>query len=743
MLGEVLKQAISVPASIDVRTGRDVYLYPLILPADAEFLLLLVSSDESAGLAVEMSEGGGEALRKWKSIATATGRQTSIALPIRTLAEAPGTKYRLRIWSADRQGKPVRILASVPVPSRISEQSLSSGINIDAVPGITPPIAIARVTPDRPDVFNVGGVRSSSSADVPCQETKGDLIAAGGVFWLVKDITTGKHVSSVRIDGSRFILSPGGDAGAALVLPEEKTVSLDMAVLNNGPVISVVTSSAGQPGIRLLERSEAQSFQPSGLAMAAGPGSAVSVSLSPREPMTALWSAGMADPSIASPFDVHVHSEELSAPDKGTLSIGVTNGSIKSRAARVFGLPEGRMLLHLVLGEGMVGVLSKDDVVTDVLLDGGKPHEEILPLEDRDVNRLTLLQPASGEGYFRAELLPQMQGENFVVGPGRTFEKEELETGILRLRVLSGPETAGAPTVLHVRGADTDPLLITANGRVSKGDNIPVPPGGGTLLVHHRPGLLLIWMDDIDGDAGDLWGGAGQPEAADQSLPARVPLAGKAQLLRLNISEPLVLHLRAATPAVTIVRHEAGPSDSKQEAVIELQPEGCSQEVYLPKGVAEIGFRALAGRSLYGEATLTATAATPIGEGSGPEVILPSGGARVFSFQVKRKGPVGIGVRAEADVIEATLLDSSGIKLGAGVVQMRVLEPGNYLLTLKAPAAGPPLRARPALAGVEPPPTGPPPEVIREYVEKAAKTDEADMTTERKNEATNQEGSHP
>ncbi len=732
ILKEVMKPALAVPTQADVRPGNAVYLYPLALPDKAEFLVLSVRSGEAVGVAVEMPRKGVDnPASNWKTIATAVGRQTRIELPIPTLSEAPDRQYRLRVWSTDRRGSPVRIQVFAPTPTPLNEQSLSKGVTLDSAQGLTPPIAVARVSLDRPGVFRIDGVRASPYANVQCEEVKGNLVEAiGNVLWLVRDIAPEKSFSPARLTGSRFALPYGSDMGVALPLQSENSVFLDMAGPRSGPVLSVATSRAGQPGIRVMDRFEAPAFQPSDRAMAVGPHSALSVSLNPREPIIALWSAETKEPSASSPMDVRVHSVAISPPDKGILSPGANRGSVSPGSARAFDLAEGEKLLRIVLGEGLVGVLSRNNTVVDILWAAGNPSEEILPLANKDINRLTLLQPGSGEGHFAVDLLPGLPGEDSGLAPGGSIEKETMESGLLRLRILSGPETAGHSIMLRVRGADADAFLITTRGRVLRGSEIPVPPGGGTLFVHHKPGLILIWMDRTGEAASDLWRGFGTPKQTDVTLPARVALTGKAQLLRLNVPEPSVLHLRAATPAITIVKRGADASGP----IVEVHPDGCSLEVYLPKGPAELGLRALAGRSLYGEATMTTTSVTPIGEGPGPEVILPSGGARVFSFQVKRKGPVGIGVRAEADVVESILLDSSGKKVGTGVVQMPLLEPGNYFLILKAPADGPPLRARPALAGVEPPGTGPPPEILREYLEKA--------NTGRDNE-TDQEGGRP
>ena len=88
-------------------------------------------------------------------------------------------------------------------------------------------------------------------------------------------------------------------------------------------------------------------------------------------------------------------------------------------------------------------------------------------------------------------------------------------------------------------------------------------------------------------------------------------------------------------------------------------------------------------------------------------------------------------VHAGSDVVEIELYDRAGRRLPppegkstagknrGGVIQMPELTPGDYLLALRSPAGAAPVRARPALAGLVLPDTGPPADVIRKYLEEA------------------------
>ena len=150
-----------------------------------------------------------------------------------------------------------------------------------------------------------------------------------------------------------------------------------------------------------------------------------------------------------------------------------------------------------------------------------------------------------------------------------------------------------------------------------------------------------------------------------------------------------------------------------------LFAEGMDLNAYLPAGSSTITLLPAAGGMLAGAAKLFTTELTPIGEGLGEAVQLAPGDSRLFAFKVTREGKVGVGVRASAAGVATRLLDQYGATLGEGVVQMHELGPGVYLLAIENPADGPPVTARPAVVGIEPPDSGPPAEVVREYLERA------------------------
>jgi hypothetical protein len=270
---------------------------------------------------------------------------------------------------------------------------------------------------------------------------------------------------------------------------------------------------------------------------------------------------------------------------------------------------------------------------------------------------------------------------------------------------------------LHVRGAGAEVILLGRDGTVTRGADVAAGRGG-VALVRHGPGLLLAWLGGADDETASLWPSGQRPAPVKVAVPASVPLSGRFADLGVAGSGPRVLHLRTAVPLATLIHR---PDSSPDE--VEVHAEAGRLDAFLPAGESRLGLRSLAGAQLSGVAEITETPVTPIGEGLGPEVLLPAGGSRWFSFHVERKGPIGVGAHASSDVVEIELYDRSGHRLEAkaegGVVRMPELAPGDYLLSLSSPAASAPVKARPALAGLTLPDTGPPADVIRQYLQEA------------------------
>jgi hypothetical protein len=246
-------------------------------------------------------------------------------------------------------------------------------------------------------------------------------------------------------------------------------------------------------------------------------------------------------------------------------------------------------------------------------------------------------------------------------------------------------DVSGADGQLHVEGADL--VYLRSDGVLERGSALDIGPGG-IAWVRHGKGWYATWSDA---------GGPGPWPAAQNK---EVDLA------------PGVTHLEAEQPYALLV-------DVDGQRRVEWRPEGGAVDV-LARTKGKVRIRALGGGTITPE--IDTQDVLDIAEGLGPEVLLDSGGTRWFRFELTSDTTVGVGVRAGADRVLATLVAPDGQVVASGVVRKADLTAGIWYLRLSQPADAAPVRARPAVAGIDPPDDGPPESVVRSYLEKAGFT---------------------
>jgi len=259
---------------------------------------------------------------------------------------------------------------------------------------------------------------------------------------------------------------------------------------------------------------------------------------------------------------------------------------------------------------------------------------------------------------------------------GQPHEQHAATAGVQLLDI------AAADGTLHAAGAEI--AYLGADGQVARGSAVEIG-SGGQATIHHGVGWHAVWSDS---------GGPGPWPATDAE--------------RLAI-EPGVTHIEAEAPFAVRVGIDG------QERV-EWRPSGGSVDALTCRGGA-LWVRPLGAESL--ETTVSTEAVESLEDGVGPEVLLGPGSAAWFRFELDHDGPIGFGVRASADRVRATLVSPDGAELAHGVVGRAELKAGTWYLRLSQPSDAPPVRARPAVAGLHPPDSGPPDEVIRTYLSTA------------------------
>ena len=661
-----------LPAALDVTVGRTSRLYPLTLPAGAELVVAEARSPTSVGLALERRDG-----EAWRSVTSSLGRRPRIAA---ALASEP-VPYRLRVWSVDRREATLRLALAAPVPVTADEAQLRKGITVPAAAGLIS--GTVRVTLDRPGLLRVADGVSALWCDTPgqaCRAQEGDLVpAAQRRLFVVGEIPTLKAERVFLDDETPLTVRVAAGASAVCDVRD-----------HDGVVVVTATSPVSAPGISLGGSSE----EGGSSAMAAGPQSSVTVATPARGLSARVWNA-----SGSSAMEIRLTARHGPRPRGVKTEAGRWEGTVDAPTSVRLG--GGGKRARLALGEAVVAaVLDGKGRARSVHWGSGKPLVETF---DTDAEEMLLVAP-SPSARAEVAVLPLGKTAPTTLAAGAPYERRFAEVGSVRIAV-AGAEGGR----LHVRGGEAEAAFMTAAGRITYGRDFDVDAAGGTLLVSHAAGWVLAWIDRAGQEGEALWPAPGGAEARRLETPALVDLSATPGFL-VEVSQPAMLHFRSASPLVTRVTR------SGEAAAVEIHSESAAFDAYLKPGRNAVEVRALGGGSLIGTAEVTSTPVTVIGDGLGPEVLLAPGTTRVFSFEVPTERVIGVGVRAGAEVVEAVLLDARGAVIGRGAAQMRTLAAGTYLLALQAPADASPAVARPAIVGLAQPDTGPPEDVVRQYV---------------------------
>ncbi len=268
---------------------------------------------------------------------------------------------------------------------------------------------------------------------------------------------------------------------------------------------------------------------------------------------------------------------------------------------------------------------------------------------------------------------------------------------------LSLPVDAQRNDRLIVIGADA--TFISRSGRVMRGRDLALD-GAGELVLAYKPGLVAAWIER---------GGAApwpQPAVRAAQLPQRVALEGSAMRFAIKRDAPVMLTASSGAPALLSFTQKG-----KRETF--AFPAGVEFRHYMAAGDATLDIYAPHDGALSGALDLAAQNVIEAHEGVNDAIAVAPGASALFSFETKREGDIGVGVRAEPDRVSARLLDAGGNTLQEGVAQMTKLAPGRYFLEARVPADSSATTIRAAIVGISPPPASPPEEAVAELLEKA------------------------
>ncbi len=685
---------ITLPSESKIKLSNSVKIFPLTLPADGDLLVLSANSPENVGMSLEVSGQGG-----WRTVGSSFGRNARLEIPLRVPGSKPSDlRYRLRLSSMDRRDTVAELSAALVSAPVFSEADLKKGISLASAAHYAAAVKIEKKGLLRiPEEHRA--LHWSASPLRPCEESVQNFLSVeSGYVWITGG-PMGQASEGITARAERVELGSGPEKSIQMRLSEDEKIQCDLSAPTGGPVLVTAMSRTGRPAVELIEQGKDESVNADNMAI--GEHGSLSVSLDPKKAALRFWSASRSK----GPFEVRLSQISFNVPERVPVADG-WNGFVDGIKAHIYDLPKGDKRIRLSLGEALAAVFLKGERIVSVHWAEGSPFTEGF---ETDAEHMLLLHTREGGDRFVLEMVP-ISGALTTppLASGKTYEKVMLNSGRLRLKIAPGTSPQDDLRTLNVRGGAA--VFADTAGNVISGRDMKIGPKGGILLIEHQPEALLCWLDRPGEEALDLWTLRDKPQTSSITIPTSLALEGNIRSYRINAGKPVMLHVRSATALTTYLdRGEKTPE-------VEVYSKGVVLDAYLPKGTAELRFRAFSGGTMSGNVDISATPVIPTDEGLGPEVLLSPGGARLFSFKVEREGNIGVGVKADSGIVEMEILNSVGMVLGRGTVQMINLKPGAYLMKLRLPDNGAPVSARPALVGLKVPDTGPPGEEIRKYI---------------------------
>jgi len=353
-------------------------------------------------------------------------------------------------------------------------------------------------------------------------------------------------------------------------------------------------------------------------------------------------------------------------------------------AAR-FRLPPGGFRLELTLpADGWAVLTDAAGAALDVCPPAGRLASCALSGQGGEV---WLVSDAARQARARLLTLERPEARAEL---GELLERWPVAPGALRIAVRAAP---GARR-LEVRGAERCRLALE-DGRRLSGCSLELPAGQGAALeVVHGAGPLQAVLAPPERLLAATFGVAPGAAPAPALAPGAVAsLSGPGLERSLELERPAVVRVRAESGVCAL----SGPGGLE---VVSGAGQGCDLHRLLAAGVWRVSVRAFAGRPLAGGLSWSAEAPLELVEGVGQEDWVAPGEVRLYRFSLRSDGEVGLGLRAEADVLECAVLDEGQRLVGEGCQQFLRLRAGSYLLLVRTGEALRPARFRPVLLGL-------------------------------------------
>ncbi len=415
----------------------------------------------------------------------------------------------------------------------------------------------------------------------------------------------------------------------------------------------------------------------------------------------------------------------LWAPTTGSMPTQVTRRSVRvpSRAdaltpgrvrlafkdgVGLFALPSGRARVELTVPrDGWAVQLGDDGSALDLCAPQGELRQCVF---NGQGGKVLLVAPANAAEASTVLL----EGAPVSAVFAGLYEDSPRQAGSVRLTVAA----QDTERTLSVVGAQRCLLLLAGGERV--GDcraTLPAKVASELLLDYGvQPFRAVAW---VKGKERQAVLGFEPPSAAGPGLApsVSVPLQNGRADRALMLDKESVVRIKADSGVCALYK-------GNELVAVDGLESGCEVVRLLAPGAWRVVVRPFAGRALPGSLTWTAEAMSVLGEGVGAEAWLAPGAVRLFRFDTKAKGRVGLGLQARSEVLECLVSDAAFNTVGEGCHQYLALDKGSYFLLVRNPArpGAVPLALKPVVLGLAGDTQQIPDEYLKEFFQRVEVT---------------------
>lgn len=691
--------------------GGRIHVFPVTVDDKHNLISVTARKGSRTGCRLERMDSSGA------RVAESEGNTVRLAAPV-----TPGATYRVSVWSVDHLDESIELDIRQGQWKDLALGALRRGRRVRALSAGAESFAWVRVDlgDDSLGHFRVRTVPRPVWVSSSSQRDRGFELADRGVVSSLKRYLwigcafDGRerpriHLDPVRL-GEEYRTEVRGAARAFALPPAKGRVAVVKARMD-----------PGRPACGIAGSSAPDALYPAGIAVRPGlcldRRTALTVALESDPRTCVMWNSS--ENARAQTAFAGIECELFPYEEETAIGPGYANLPCDSASAHRLRLKGNDPLrVRVALPPGGVAVRTEPDGSRGVWAAG----DGVVPCElYARGGEITIVNtgPAADIGIECLKAFDTSMPTGPLTIQKPSSERSYATSGVERIPLGPAANTLADMTLGYhgaVRRVDWWTPDGTLVADVQPGDTLCVPhpdgasnKGGGYLAVDHDPGLVKV--DLCSGDPRDCRWGLESPPRRPRRLdgPATMRIADEVQWIELTVSDTQHVAVDVDRPCVATLLREGERSSSP------VALEGLDADLPLLPGRWSMGIRAPGGGQALSGAKLNVSVKPTVllREDSPPKLSLAPGDTRILRFVLTKKRRIGLGIRANREVVRATLLTPAFEVLAEGQQQFIELPEGLYFVRLSVPRGAGSTVCTVHLVGQKPPPDTPPESVIR------------------------------